>query len=175
MRFFILFYLFADNFFLLLNIPKIAHIASRKELFRLYQRKQTFPEQECRQAGSRLIEEGLLAQKFVLIPVPNSIEKFFVQEGAGDHVGSLMKYHVILEQETEDVLKQGAEMRQERAAGLFEFPKRRGFRPEISVYPAVVGIVFDPAGALGQRLGNSFARRFLPVFRRHQNCSNISF
>ena len=160
---------------MLLNIPKIAHVAPREQFFRLYERKQTFPEQECRQTGPRLIEQGLLAQEFVLIPVPNSIEKLLVQERAGDHVGSPMKYHVVLEQETEDVLKQRAEVRQERTAGLFELPKRRRFRPEIPIDPAVVGIVFDPAAAFRQRLENSFARRFLPTFRRHQNCSNISF
>jgi len=52
---------------------------------------------------------------------------------------------------------------------------RRRFRAEIPIDPPVVGIVFDPEAAFGQRLENSFARRFLPAFRRHQNCSNISF
>ena len=49
------------------------------------------PSKQRRQAGPRLIEQGLLAQEFVLTPVPNAIEKLLVQERAGDHVGSLMK------------------------------------------------------------------------------------
>ena len=102
-----------------------------------------------------------------MTPVPNPIEKFLVQERAGDDFGSFMEYDVVLEQETKDVLEQGAEVRQKRSAGLFELPKRGRFRPEVVIDPAVVGIVFDPRAILGQRVENTFAGRFFPAFRRH--------
>ena len=80
--------------------------------------------------------------------MPNPIEKFLVQERAGDDFGSSMEYNVVLEQETKDVLEQGAEVRQKRSAGFLELPQRGRFRAEIVIDPAVVGIVFDPRAIL---------------------------
>jgi len=48
----------------------------------------------------------LLPQELVLASLPDGMEKFFIEQGAWKNLRFLEKYHVVLEEQAKDVLKQ---------------------------------------------------------------------
>ena len=87
----------ADEFFLLLNVPKIAHIAARQKFFLAHEREQPFAQDKRRQAGVGFVQQRLLAQEVVLSAVLDRLEKFLIEQRAGQHFGVGVIDNVILE------------------------------------------------------------------------------
>ena len=94
---FVLVDLLIDDFFLLLNVPEIAHVAAGEKFLLTYVREQPFAKKQRRQPGVGLVQQSLFAQEVVLGAVVNGVQKVRVEQSARQHFRILVIDDVVFE------------------------------------------------------------------------------
>src|SRR5581483_2482773 len=164
-----------DQLLLLPDVPEVAQVAASEEFFFAHEREQPLAQDQGRKPRTGFVEQGLLAQEFVLRAFVNRAQEFLIQQRAGQHFGVPPIDDVVLEEQAKNVLQQRAEVRQQRAAPGFQLAQRRRLGTQLAPDAQVVGVVLEPESILRKRLKNPFGRRFWFTPGRHQNCSSMSF